>query len=228
MRGKAALAVLAFVFLAGCGGEEGEESQGGEDVVTVADTGGGGQPATPQCTKTSTCEWGEACIEKSCQIPRGNESKAPAYDFSLKDENSTSASYQQMVTLTEFHGSAVLLYFATSSCAACVADVKVFEGMVAQIEYKGFKGAVKMVAILLPFSGSAIADFTSGIVTPVVLDETGVGVADHYGAGKDSVVLIDAAGYVRYNWPGGLEVRGAAPDKTELNDALIELAQEAI
>lgn len=228
MRWIVALVVLGLVLPAGCGGEEGEEAPGGEDIVAAADTGGGGQPATPQCTKTSACAWGEACIEKSCEIPRGNESKAPAFDFSLKDENSGSASFQQMITLSEFHGSAVLLYFATSSCAACVADVKVFEGMVAQIEYKGFKGAVKMVAILLPMSGSAIADFTAGLKTPVVLDETGVGVADHYGASKDSVVLIDAAGYVRYNWPGGLEVRGAAPDKTELNEALIELAQEAI
>jgi len=228
MKWKAAVAILGLVLLGGCGGEE--EEGGAEDIAVQADTGGGGgqQPSTPQCTKTTTCEWGEACIEKTCQVPRGNESKAPAYDFSLPDENATSTTYQQMVTLTEFHGSAVLLYFATSSCAACVADVKVFEGMVAQIEYKGFKGAVRMVAILLPFSGSAIADFTNGIVTPVVIDQTDVGVADHYGASKDSVVLIDAAGYVRYNWPGGLEVRGAAPDKTTLNDALLELAQEAI
>jgi peroxiredoxin len=221
MMTRYSLVVLGLLVL-GCDGGGGGA---GEDVAAgEPETNQGTGPVTPECTKNTVCEWGELCIEKSCQVPEG-AGGAPAYDFSAQDQCPGSKSYQQMVTLSDCHGSVVLLYFATSTCAACIADVKVYENMVKQLEYKGYVGKAKMITVLLPFSGSAIADFAQGLQFPVVLDDTTIGIADHYGASKDTVVLIDGAGYVREKWPT-LEVRGGAKDKTLLSGKLTELVEE--
>ena len=41
-------------------------------------------------------------------------------------------------------------------------------------------------------------------------------------------MLIDHAGYVAESWAGGLEVRGAATDKSMLNETLGALANAAL
>ncbi len=216
------LCVVLGLLVIGCDSGSGETAA---DVTSgEPDTKQGTGPVTPECTKNTVCEWGELCIEKTCQVPEG-AGGAPAYDFSAQDQCPGSESYQQMVTLSESHGSVVLLYFATSTCAACIADVKVYENMIKQLEYKGYVGKATMITVLLPFSGSAIADFSQGLQFPVLLDDTTIGIADHYGASKDTVVLIDGAGYVREKW-ATLEVRGGAKDKTLLSGKLTELVEE--
>jgi len=216
------LCVLLGLLVLGCDSGSGEP---GEDVASgEPDVKQGTGPVTPECTKTTVCEWGELCIENTCQVPDG-AGGAPAYDFSAQDQCQGSKTYQQMVTLSDCHGSVVLLYFATSTCAACIADVKVYESMIKQLEYKGYVGKAKMITVLLPFSGSAIADFAQGLQFPVLLDDTTIGIADHYGASKDTVVLIDGAGYVREKWLT-LEVRGGAKDKSLLSGKLTELVEE--
>jgi peroxiredoxin len=216
--------LLAFTLLCGCDSGSGsgpDDDDGTPDSKTQEPE----TPATVQCTKTATCEWGEWCTEKKCTVPEGAGNTA--FDFTRTDESPGSATYKQQVTLSDNHGKVILLYFSTTTCAACVADVKVYESMIKQLEFKGFVNAATMITVILPMGGSAMADFTSGLQFPVVLDEVGVGIAQHYSAGKDTVVLIDGAGYVRASWPS-LEVRGAAKDKSTLNETLTELVQEVI
>jgi peroxiredoxin len=182
------------------------------------------QTQTVGCTKTAHCDWGEWCVNKQCAAPGDALGLAP--DFTTTDLCPESQTYQQDISLSDNQGKVTLLYFATTTCAACVADVKVYESMIKQLEYKGFTNAATMITVILPYGGSDMAGFTAGIQYPVVLDEDGLGIAAAYGASKDTVVLLDAAGYERANWPT-LEVRGNTPkDKTVLNDALVELVQE--
>lgn len=201
-----------------------DDECGTSGTVVAEDTSG---PKKFPCNFTRDCHWSEACVEKSCQIPEGFNPAKTAFEFTKVDECPGSETYKQDVVLKGFHGSVILLYFATSSCAACVADVQVYEALVDQMEYKGFVDAVKMVTVLLPMSGGAIADFTMDLHSPVVLDDVETGIADAYKASKDTVVLINRAGYPVKTWPS-IEVRGqgAAAGKAELTEKLMELAQE--
>lgn len=204
----------------GDGGEEGEP-----DLVEQADEGGGGPNI--QCSKTSSCPWGQSCQNHQCVIPEGQNPAKTAFDFEKLDECPGSPTSGQTVALSDFHGSVILLYFSTTTCDACKADVQVYEGMVQQLEAKGFVGAGKMMTVILPMSASALPDFAGPLETPVVVDDTTTGIADHYSAGKDTVVLIDKAGYIRESFPK-LEVRGAAADKSMLNQLLTEMAAEKL
>jgi hypothetical protein len=179
------------------------------------------------CNFTRDCHWGEACIAKTCQIPEGYNPAKTAFEFSKIDECPGSPTHKQEIILRAGHGKVTLLYFATSTCGACVADVQVYEAMVDQMEYKGFIDAIQMITILLPLSGGALADFAKDIHSPVLLDDVETGIADAYQAGKDTVVLINKAGYPAYSWPS-IEVRGqsAAVGKAMLNEKLMELAQQ--
>jgi len=215
------LVVLLFVF--GCDSGEDEQTPDDKQVEDVQDKK---PPATVQCTKHSTCEWGELCIEKSCQSP-WEEPKATAYDFTRMDECATSKTYQQQISLSDNHGSVTLLYFSTTACAACVADVREYEGIVSQLEAKGFVGLGKMITVILPMSASAMANFSDNLKFPVVVDDNEVGIADHYGANKDTVVLVDGAGYLRETWPS-LDVRGGATDRGMLTEKLMEMANELL
>lgn len=214
--------VGALILLAtGCdsgGGDSNEvEEPNGPPPVTKKESA--------QCTKTSHCQWGEWCTDKKCAVPA--EAGNPAKDFTAEDRCPGSASYQQDITLSDNLGKVTLLYFATTTCAACIADVKEYESMLMQLEYKGFTNAATMATVILPFGGSDMPGFTAGLQFPVVLDEAGLGIAEYFSAGKDTIVLLDGAGYVRATWPT-MEVRGSAKDKPVLNEALTELVQEVI
>lgn len=178
----------------------------------------------PECTKTKTCEWGKWCKGKVCVRPEGMN-KGPAFDFTAQDQCPTSKTYGKEISLSDWHGSVVLLYFAITTCDACKADVREYESIVKQMEYKGFVGMASMITVILPMSASALAEFSDGLQFPVVVDSPDVGIASHYQASKDTVVLIDGAGYVRYSWPH-LEVRGSAADRPKLNEKLAELVTE--
>lgn len=213
--------LLVLLLALGCDSGDGEdESLGPDDPVDVTKKE---EPTTVECTKHSVCEYGELCIAKSCQVPEGSPA-ATAYDFTRVDECPTSPTLQQEITLSEHHGQIVLLYFATTSCDACVADAREFESIMSQVEAKGFSPAY-MITVILPMGGSAMAAFATGLKFPVVLDDGQVAIADHYKAGKDTVVLIDAAGYVRHFWPT-LEVRGGAKDRSMLVETVMLMADE--
>jgi hypothetical protein len=215
-------ALILTLPLAACDGGGGEESNANpeEDVYVPP------KQEQPQCTTHTACDYGELCVNKQCAIPEGTNA-APAYDFAAIDQNPTSATSQQEVSLSGMHGKAVLLNFSSTTCAACVADAAVYESMVKQLEYKGVVNAVAMITVVLPNGASKLTELCDGLQFPVVVDNSSLGVADHYKAGKDTLVLIDGAGYVRENWPS-LEVRGGAKDKSLLNEKLIELALEVM
>jgi thiol-disulfide isomerase/thioredoxin len=220
-----ALGLACFLFSCDMGDSESEGEE--QESKTTGETKTGTE--TPQCTKHTTCEYGELCLEKKCQVPEGAPSST-AYDFTRTDECPGSKTYTQNVTLSDSHGKVVLLYFATSGCAACQADVKVYQGLVSQLDSKGFLGMGMLITVLLPGSAGEIAAFTSGLIYPVVVDDFDVGIADHYGAAKDTLVLIDGAGYVVESWPAGLEVRGQGgeTDKDMLLQKMMELAVELL
>ncbi len=210
-----------FLIFAGC------DSGGSESDELEQPTGP--PPATKkesaQCTKTAHCVWGEWCTETKCEVP--GEPEKLAKDFTVQDRCPGSQTYQQNITLSDNLGKITLLYFATTTCASCIADVKEYESMLKQLEYKGFTNAATMTTVILQYGGQDMAGFTAGLQYPVVLDEAGVGIAEFYNAGKDTVVLLDGAGYVRATWPT-MQVRGSAKDKPVLNEALTELVQEVI
>jgi peroxiredoxin len=217
-----AILVVGGVGLVACdsGGGSGEEDVGGGtvDVGTVAPIA---------CSKTTSCLWGESCQSHDCVIPKGANPADVAYDFVKKDETPNSPTYGKEIALSDFHGSVILLYFATSTCDACKADVQVYEGLIEQVEFKGFVGMAKMMTVLLPMSASALPDFVAPLSSPVVVDDVDTGIADHYKGSKDTVVLIDKAGYVRETYPS-LEVRGGAKDKSALTQTLLDMAAEKL
>ncbi|MFH1533147.1 MAG: redoxin domain-containing protein [Pseudomonadota bacterium] len=222
---KWTLAVILAAALAMTGCDSGSGSGGGaEDLLSgEPDTGG---TAAVQCTKTATCAWGEACVDHACAIPEGAP-LAPAKDFSVVDQCPGSETFEEEIALSDYHGTVIMLYFATTGCAACVADVKVYQNMIEQMEAKGFTGLVSLITVILPNGAATMADFTQGLTHPVVVDTMDLGIAATYGAGKDAVVLIDHAGYVVQSWPG-LDVRGGAKDKSMLNETLGALAAAAL
>ncbi len=215
--------LAAALAITGCdaGGAEGG---GGPDTPAGGDDAAG--TAAVQCTKHATCVWGEACVDHVCAVPEGAP-MAPTRDFSVVDQCPGSETFEEEITLSDYHGTVIMLYFATTGCAACVADVKVYQNMVEQMEAKGFKGLVTLITVILPYGAATMADFTQGLTHPVVVDTVDLGIAETYGAGKDAIVLIDHAGYVVESWPG-LEVRGAAKDKSMLNETLGALANAAL
>ena len=221
MRAMAVVFSLLLAF-AGCGGDDGGE-EAEPDVVVKKDTGGGGTSSI-ECSKTFSCDFGEVCVEHVCQIPEGYGPADIAFDFKKKDECQASETYGQEVALSDFHGSVVLLYFAITPCDACEADSQVYEGLVDGMEYKGYVGMTKMISVLLPNTSSQLPAFEGNLKYPVLLDDTETGIADHYQAGKDTVVLISKGGYVAHSWPK-LEVRGGGTDKPVLNEALIKLVE---
>lgn len=210
-----------FLMIAGCDGGGGDNGELDEPTGPAPVT----KKESAQCTKTSHCEWGEWCTEKQCSVP--GEAGNPAMDFTVEDRCPGSQSYQQDITLSDNLGKVTLLYFATTTCAACIADVKEYESMIKQLEYKGFTNAATMTTVILPSGGSDMAGFTAGLQFPVVLDEASIGIANYFNAGKDTVVLLDGAGYIRATWPT-MDVRGSAKDKPVLNEALTELVLEVI
>lgn len=218
------LAVILAAALAMTGCDAGGAGGGGGDTpVGEADAEG---TAAVQCTKHATCAWGEACADHTCAVPEGAP-MAPTKDFTAVDQCPGSETFEQDITLSDYHGTVIMLYFATTGCAACVADVKVYQNMIQQMEAKGFNGLVSLITVILPYGAATMAEFTQGLTHPVVVDTVDLGVAATYGAGKDAVVLIDHAGYVVESWPG-LEVRGGAKDKSMLNETLGALANAAL
>lgn len=219
-----ALSLLILLTMTGCdaagggaGGAPGDDTGGSPDVA--------GSTAV-QCTKTATCPWGEACVNHACAVPAGAP-PAPAFDFAAVDQCPGSGTFEEEVRLSDLHGRVVMLYFATTGCAACVADVKVYETLVEQMEAKGFGDLVTLITVILPYGAATLAEFTEGLSFPVVVDTDALGIAAAFGASKDTVVLIDHAGYLAEDWPG-LEVRGAAGDKPLLQQKLGELANAAL
>jgi hypothetical protein len=85
------------------------------------------QTQTVGCTKTAHCDWGEWCVNKQCAAPGDALGLAP--DFTTTDLCPESQTYQQDISLSDNQGKVTLLYFATTTCAACVADVKVYESI---------------------------------------------------------------------------------------------------
>ncbi len=209
--------------VSGCDAGSGDSGGGEDSVVPEADAEG---TAAVQCTKTATCTWGEACIGHACAVPEGAP-MAPAKDFTTTDQCPGSETFEQDITLSDYHGTVIMLYFATTGCAACVADVKVYQNMIEQMEAKGFTGLVSLITVILPYGAATMDAFTQGLTHPVVVDTAELGIGATYGAGKDAVVLIDHAGYVVESWPG-LEVRGGAKDKSMLNETLGALANAAL
>jgi len=221
---KWTLAVILAAAFATTGCDSGSGGGGGEDILAGEPDAEG--TAAVQCTKTVTCVWGEACVDHACAIPEGAP-MAPAKDFTVVDQCPGSETFEEEITLSDYHGTVIMLYFATTSCAACVADVKVYQNMIEQMEAKGFTGLVSLITVILPYGAATMADFTQGLTRPVVVDTTDLGIAATYGASKDAVVLIDHAGYVVESWPG-LDVRGGAKDKSMLNETLGALANAAL
>jgi len=217
------LAAVFAVIAVSCdsGGGSGEDQ---EDLVAVDE---GSEPQSIACSKTSTCEWGNSCQKHKCVVPDGQNPGKAAYDFVRKDECDGSPTAGQDIALSDYHGKVILLYFATSTCDACKADVKVYEGLIDQLEFKGFVGMAAMITVMLPMSASALPAFAAPLHTPVVVDDDNVAIAVHYKAAKDTVVLIDKAGYIRETYPS-LEVRGAAPDKAGLTELLTQMASESL
>ncbi len=220
-----ALILAAAFAVTGCdSGSGGGPGGGGEDTLAgEPDAEGTG---AVQCTKHATCSWGEVCIGHACVVPEGAP-MAPTKDFTVVDQCPGSETFEQEIALSDYHGTVIMLYFATTTCAACVADVKVYQNMIKQLEGKGFSGLVSLITVILPYGATAMADFTQGLTHPVVVDTADLGIAATYGAGKDAVILIDHAGYVAQSWPG-LDVRGGAKDKSMLNETLGALANEAL
>jgi peroxiredoxin len=219
------VAVVLMAFAAGCGGSDDEESDG-KTADAAVDPGNGTTP-TIQCSKTATCDWGEQCVDHLCVTPDPPPGSL-AFDFAAKDECPGSSTYGEQIALSDFHGRVVLLYFSSTTCDACKADVKEYEALVGQMEGKGFVGMAKMITVVLPMQASALPEFVAPLQQPVVVDETGIGIADHYGAAKDTVVLVDGAGYVRQKWPK-LEMRPApGKDKPKIEKAMIDLISELL
>ena len=217
----AMLAVCVVAF--GCDSGSGEAGNEEDTFSAEADAEGTG---AVQCTKNSTCGWGEACIDHVCEVPDGAPA-APTKDFTVVDQCPGSETFEEEISLSDYHGTVIMLYFATTTCAACVADVKVYQNMIEQMEAKGFNGLVNLITVILPYGATAMGEFTQGLTRPVVVDTTELGIAATYGAGKDAVVLIDHAGYVAESWPG-LNVRGGATDKSMLNETLGAMANAAL
>lgn len=180
---------------------------------------------TAVCTTTQACNWGEVCMDSHCVVPENVSLGKLAYDFTAQDQCPGSETYKQDVALSDYHGSVILLYFATTGCDACKADVQVYEAIIQQMKYKGFIG-ISMITVILPYSAQQITEFTAPLHSPVVVDNPDIAIADHYGATKDYVFLIDRAGYVRKTYPS-LEVRpGMTSDRKKLSQEIIELLSE--
>lgn len=98
-------------------------------VAACAETSGPGNwtgpvtdavnPDWPKCTASSDCRWSEKCALQAGKADgactRNVDGVPLAKDFTLRDRNPASATYDRDVTLSGLTGDIVVVYFALST-----------------------------------------------------------------------------------------------------------------
>jgi peroxiredoxin len=114
--------------------------------------------------------------------------KAIAPDFSLKDLQG------KTFKLSKYSGKPVLLFFGTTWCSYCRAEIPAYKKIYATYSPKG----LEVVYINIGESVKRVAPFakTNSLTYKVLIDEDG-NVADNYGIiGVPTLILIDKEGYI--------------------------------
>jgi peroxiredoxin len=111
--------------------------------------------------------------------------KAP--DFTLKDMNGKS------VSLNNFKGKNVLLYFTTTWCPYCKKEVPELKEM-----YKKYKGKLEMIAIDMNESKAKVSSYIEKYEIPytTLLDSEGKVAVDYSIRGVPTIVLVGKDGRV--------------------------------
>jgi peroxiredoxin len=114
--------------------------------------------------------------------------KVIAPDFSLKDLQG------KKFKLSSYSGKPVLLFFGTTWCPSCRAEIPAYKNIYATYSKSGLE--VVYIDITEPVEKVARFAKTNSLPYRVLIDEDG-SVADNYGiTGVPTLVLIDKEGYV--------------------------------
>ncbi len=105
----------------------------------------------------------------------------PAPDFTLTDENPTSATYGQPITLSDLQGKAVFVMFIRSSCGHCQSMATYINAYM--IQYAAAWGDdVAIVLVNMVGYEADLAEFCALHDLPTVQDDAAASVADAFGA----------------------------------------------
>lgn len=114
--------------------------------------------------------------------------KAVAPDFSLKDLQG------KTFKLSSYSGKPVLLFFGTTWCPSCRAEIPAYKNIYTTYSKSGLE--VVYIDIMEPAEKVARFAKTNSLTYKVLIDEDG-NVADNYGIiGVPTLILIDKEGYV--------------------------------
>jgi len=119
---------------------------------------------------------------------RASEERLPAPEFQLKDINGNT------VSLKDFEGKPLLLYFWATWCTSCKKEMPDFNALYREFKDKGFV----FLAISIREDPAWVQKVAKerGYTLPVLVDETGE-VTKKYGArGTPSIYLIDREGKI--------------------------------
>jgi len=114
--------------------------------------------------------------------------KVIAPDFSLKDLQG------KKFKLSSYSGKPVLLFFGTTWCPSCRAEIPAYKNIYATYSENGLE--VVYIDIMEPLEKVARFAKTHSLPYKVLIDEDG-NIADNYGIiGVPTLILIDREGYV--------------------------------
>jgi len=106
---------------------------------------------------------------------------APAPDFTLVDQNPTSPTHGQEITLSDLHGKAVFVMFIRSSCGHCQSLSTYLNSYMIQYAEQ-WNDEVAIVLVNMIGYEDDLPEFCALHDLPTVQDDDATGVADAFGA----------------------------------------------
>lgn len=232
-----AILMASLFLLATCGGDDSGGETGGETVVEADDVVVPEEETSPsedvplegECAEIPDCSWGEVCTAKlKCEEPDDANPMKLGYKFKYEDKCPGSETFGDDIKISHSHGQAILLFFSITNCPECDILVDIYQTMVDDLRGQGLP--VTMLTVILIGQAGGLPEFVDPLHYPVVVD--GMGVVDdvgeiagkYKGSAKNSVAVLDRAGYVHHHWP---YLDAQNPDNAAtLKSMLVELAGE--
>ena len=157
-------------------------------------------PSYPSCASSSGCPWGEWCEPATSLCTNAGSPLAAAFDFTLPDRNANSAFYGKDVTLSEQVGLVTVIYFGLATCSVCWQQSIDLQALLERLSKEGTSQVTALVINDTQANGLVEAGIGRYTALPVLQDSPSRAVWLAYLAQKDTVVVVDANGFVQKRW----------------------------
>lgn len=153
--------------------------------------------AYPACAGDAGCPWGERCGDGQCAADGLGRTPAPA--FALVDLNDNSGTDGTTVSLEDQHGRVTVVYFGLSTCPNCWQQAVHIQTVLESLAAAGGPAATALV-INHPQGDGTVWEMGRFVRLPILQDGPDAATWAAYGAGKDTVAVVDPNGFVATRW----------------------------